>query len=163
VNGEIPNDLIEINDPDIDPNEIMKKIRRRIEQRRAELGYEKKIFPSFGIATYPEEPEDLPTDPNLYHHLRLVNKTYAQVQTESILAPSPVTRLPIIGNFWKLIREQAHHLVLFYVNRSITHQTGINRHLISVLNRLTALLQEQQRMIISLQVELEALRHQHEE
>ncbi len=163
MNSEIPNDLIEINDSEINPSEIMEKIRRRIEQRRAKLGYEKKTFPSFGIADYPEEPEDLPGDPNLYHHLRLANKTYAQVKTESILAPSPMTNLPVIGNLWKLIREQAHHLVLFYVNRSIAHQTGVNRHLISVLNRLTAALQEQQRMIIALQAELDTFRRRYEE
>lgn len=163
MNSEIPNDLIEINDPEINPDEIMEKIRRKIEQHRAELGYEKKTFPSFGIADYPEEPDDIPSDPNLYHHLRLANKVYAQAQTESILAPSPITRLPIIGKMWKLIREQAHHLVLFYVNRSIAHQTRVNRHLISVLNRLTASMQEQQRMIISLQTELDTLRRRYEE
>lgn len=163
MNDEISNNLIEINDPEINPSEIMEKIRRKIEQRRVALGYEKKIFPSFEIADYPEEPEDLPSDPNLYHHLRLANKIYAQVQTESILAPSPMTRLPVIGKMWQLIREQAHHLVLFYVNRSIAHQTRVNRHLISVVNCLTASLQEQQRTIISLQAELDARQHRYEE
>lgn len=162
MNVEVSDDLIEIHDPEIDLAQIMGQIRERIRRRREELGYEKRTFPTFGAAAYPGEPDDVPYDPNLYHHLRLANETYAQVATGAMLAPSPATRIPVLGRLWQLIRGEVHNLVLFYVNRAIAHQTDTNRHLVSVLNRLTALSQEQQRVILALQAEIKALRQQKE-
>ncbi len=147
-------DLIEIHDPEIDPQALMADIRRRIQTRRLEAGYDNRTFPAFGAAMVcPEPPEGQPYSPDLYHHLRQVNSLYSEVETTSILAPSPATRVPILGRFWKLIREQAHGLVLFYVNRNISHQVKINRHLVSVLNQLTEENQELQRRIIALESE----------
>lgn len=154
---EIPDNLFEIHDPEIDPHQIMEQIRERIRRRREELGYEKRTFPTFGAAAYPGEPDDIPYDPDLHHHLRLANEMYAQVEVGAVLAPSPATRIPVLGRLWQLVRSEAHNLVLFYVNRAIAHQTDVNRHLVSVLNRLTALSQEQQRTIMALQAEIEAL------
>ena len=150
-------DIIEIHDPDIDPDAIMNEIRARIRQRRQELGYEKRTFPSFAT-TYPTEPDDLEYDPNLYHHLRLANEQYTEASTEILLAPSPATRVPILGALWRQIRHGAHNLVIFYVNRAITHEVNVNRHLITVLNSLTTQVEEQQRAIQSLQADLAALR-----
>jgi hypothetical protein len=122
------------------------------------LGYEQRNFPTFGTAvSCPEPPDDLPYSPDLYHHLRNVNDLYAEVETESVLAPSPATRIPVLGQIWKLIREQAHGLVLFYVNRSVAHQVNVNRHLVSVLNQLTLQNQEQARQIAALEAQLKAL------
>ncbi|HYN88130.1 MAG TPA: hypothetical protein VER55_06350 [Ardenticatenaceae bacterium] len=157
---EIPNDLIEIRDPEIDPGVIMEQIRERVRRRRDELGYEKRTFPTFGLTACPVEPDDVPFDPNLYHHLRLANTTYDQVEVAPILVPSPATRTPVVGRLWALVRWHFHTLILFYVNRAVRHQTGVNRHLISVLNQLTALTQEQQRTIVALQAEIETLRQQ---
>jgi hypothetical protein len=153
--ADLPDDdLIEIHDPDIDPQAIMTQIRRRIQERRLEVGYDNRSFPAFGSAMVcPEPPENMPYSPDLYHHLRQVNALYSEVETNSILAPSPATRVPILGRFWKLIREQAHGLVLFYVNRSVGHQVKINRHLVSVLNQLTEENQELQRRIMALEAE----------
>ena len=151
--------VIEIQDPAIDPQAILAKIRARIAQRRAELGYENRTFPSFGAATYPGEPQDVAYDADLYHYLRLVNENYADADTDALLAPSPATRVPVLGRLWQLIRGGAHNLVLFYVNRAVAHQTDVNRQLVSVLNRMTVVLEAQQRMITQLQNELDA--HQH--
>lgn len=159
----ISDTLIEIHDPDIDPSDIMAQIRARIKQRREELGYDNRTFPEFEIATYPEEPDDVPVDKNLYHHLRIANETYTTVETTAILVPSTATRFPVLGPMWQLIRRQMHNLVLFYVNRTLTHQTGINRHVLSVLNHLVIQVQDQQRTIIALQAEVEALRQQRSE
>ena len=158
--ADIPDDLIEIHDPEIDPAQIMEQIRQRIRQRREELGYEQRTFPTFEAAAYPGEPDDMPYDLTLYRHLRLANKTYIRSRAEVELTPSPATRLPILGRLWGLIRAQAHHLVLFYITRDVAQQTEVNRHLVGVLNRLTALSQEQQRAIKALQAEVEALRLQ---
>jgi len=155
---QVPNDLIEIDDPEIDPARIVECIRARIRARRAELGYEGHVFPSFGVTAYPGEPDDLPYDRDLYYHLQLANETYTQAETEAVLAPSPATGVPMLGRLWGLVRREMHNLVLFYVNRALAHQTDVNRHLVSVLNQLTALSEEQQRTILSLRDEVEALR-----
>jgi hypothetical protein len=147
-------DLIEIHDPEIDPQAIMAEIRRRIQERRLEAGYNNRSFPAFGSAMVcPEPPDGMPYSPDLYHHLRQVNTLYSEVETTPILAPSPATRVPVLGRFWKLIREQAHGLVLFYVNRSIGHQIKVNRHLVSILNQLTEENQSLQRRITDLEAE----------
>ena len=150
--------LIEIRDPEIDPAEIVARIRTRIKERRDELGYENRTFPAFDLAVYPGEPDDIPYDQNLYHYLRLANASYNQIETDRLLFESPATRLPIIGPIWQRIRGQIHDLVRFYVNRSTSHQVTVDRHLVSVLNRLTFVTQEQQRTIKSLQDEIAELR-----
>lgn len=162
MDAQVPDDLIEIHDPEIDPVQIMEQIRDRIRQRRQESGYEQRTFPTFGATAYPGEPEDVPYDPDLYYHLRRANDVYADAETGSTLAPSPATRVPVLGRLWALVRGEMHNLVLFYVNRSVAHQTRVNRHLVSVLNRLAALSQEQQRTILALQAEIETLRAQKE-
>ncbi|MCI0396042.1 MAG: hypothetical protein L0332_19455 [Chloroflexi bacterium] len=157
----ITDDLIEIHDPEVDPQQLMAEIRRRIQQRRAELGYEQRTFPRFGAAlACPEPPEDIPYPPDLYHHLRQANDLYAQVETGPLLAPSPATRVPVLGRLWRLVRSQAHGLVLFYVNRAVGHQANVNRHLVSVVNQLAVQNEEQQRAIMALQAEVERLRRQ---
>jgi hypothetical protein len=163
MNEELSDDLIEIHDPEINVAAIMDQIRERIRRRRKELGYEKRVFPSFGGTAYPGEPEDLPYDPNLYHHLRLANETFANVETDAQLPATRATRLPILGSLWQRVRAYLHRIILFYVNRSIAHQVNVNRHLISVLNQLTALSQAQQRQIAALEAEIKALRSQQEQ
>jgi hypothetical protein len=157
--ADLPADnIIEIHDPEIDPQQLMTEIRQRIQQRRAEAGYENRTFPAFGTALVcPEPPEGMPYSADLYHHLRQANSLYAEVETTAILAPSPATMLPILGRFWKVIREQAHSLVLFYVNRSVGHQVKINRHLVSILNQLTEENQALQKRIMALEAQQKKL------
>lgn len=159
-NGLPNHNLIEIRDPEIDPIAIMDEIRARVEKRRQELGYDKRHFPAFGTADYPGEPEDIPYDGALYQQLRLANRSYANVETKPVLVSSPATRIPILGRLWGLIRGGAHNLVLFYVNRTVAQQVTINRHMVSVLNRLTAETQTQARQIKALQDELNQLKQQ---
>lgn len=149
--------LIEIRDPNIDADPIMHNIQQRIEKRRHEMGYEPQNFISFGGAGYPGKPDDIPYDPDLYHYLDQVNQTFIQVNTEIDLQPSPATRVPVLGKLWKMIRANAHQLSIFYANRAIQHQTNVNRELISVLNRLTVITQEQQREILKLQAQIDGL------
>ena len=150
--------LVEIDDPAIDPAAVMTEIRRRIAQRRRELGYENRSFPSYGAAIYQGEPNDIAFDKDLHYFLRLANATFAEAETEPVLADSPATRVPVLGRLWGMVRGGAHNLVIFYVNRAITHQTSVNSYLVSAVNRLTAVVEEQQRTINRLQSELEAER-----
>ena len=156
----IPEDLIEIRDPDIDAQKIMAEIRDKIDRRRKELGYERMSFPSFGGVVFPGRPNDIPYDPDLYHHLELVNKLYTNVETQPALEPAPTLRIPVVGQLWQLIRQEAHNLVLFYVNRSNNHEIAVHRHVISVLNLLAAENQKQHRAILALSGEVENLRSQ---
>jgi hypothetical protein len=157
TSGDLPsNDLIEIHDPEIDPEAIMATIRSRIQERRQEGGYIRLQFSTFGGSMLPDRPDDISYDPELFDHLELVNEQYTMVPTEPDLQPSPAKRVPILGPIWAMIREQAHGLVLFYTNRTASHQTGINQEIISILNGLMALNIDQQRRIEKLENELKA-------
>ncbi|MGD1994104.1 MAG: hypothetical protein PVI59_13005 [Anaerolineae bacterium] len=147
---ELPDDWLEIEDPEIDPAQIVEQIRSRIQRRREALGYPRDDFPTFGAAAYPGEPGG-DFDADLYYHLRQVNEAYPQVGVESDLAPSPVAQMPLVGRLWARVRRQAHNLVLFYLNKLAGQQAAVNRHLVSVLNRLVVRMEAQE-------AELECLR-----
>jgi hypothetical protein len=155
---EIPDDLIEIHDPEINQTQIMEQIRERIRRRREELGYPRQVFPTFGAAAYPGEPEGESFDADLYYHLRKANDLYYQIGVDASLAPSPATQLPILGRLWKQIRREAHNLVLFYVGKLAQRQVAVNRHLVSTLNRMAVQMQGQQKELQSLHEEIERLR-----
>jgi hypothetical protein len=162
--GELPpDDLIEIHDPDIDPAEIMAEIRARIQKRREELGYVPQQFSTFGGTHFPGRPNDVPYDPDFYDHLELANELYPKAETGVDLQPSSALRIPLLGSLWSMIREQAHQLVLYYVNRHISHQTAVNREIISVLNKSESIILKQQRAIIRLQNDVYMLRQQLDE
>ena len=157
-------DLLEIHDPEVDPQALMAEIQRRIQSRRAELGYEERIFPSFGDAVpYPDPPDDQPYSADLYHHLRQANLLYDEVATEPVLAYSAASRVPVLGGLWKLIRAQAHSLVLYYVNRSLSHQVILDRHQVSVLNRLVVENEELKRTVAALKEQVETQQRQDKE
>lgn len=156
---DISNDLIVINDPELNPAQIMDQIRTRIRLRREELGYPRQEFPTF-MADYPGEPEGEAYDVDLYHHLRLANRSYYQLGIEMVLVPSSRSRIPLIGKLWDWLRYEAHSLVLFYVNKLAQRQVTVNRYLVSTLNRIVVHLQEQQRQIRSLENEVKVLRGQ---
>ena len=151
-------ELIEIRDPEIDTALVMEQVQEHVQRRRAELGEVNQDFPVFGAAAMPARPDDVPIDANLYHYLELANKSYNQFETGADVRLSPATRLPLLGRIWSLIRRQAHELVLFYVNRNIEHQVAVNQQMVSVLNLLTASLQEQQRLAHDLKAEIAELR-----
>ena len=90
MNDSVPDDLLEINDPEIDAAALMAQIRERMRQRRIALGLDDRSFPSYDVTSCPPEPEDIAFDANLYHHLRLANELYAQGETEPALPPSPI-------------------------------------------------------------------------
>jgi hypothetical protein len=160
MSDEVPGDLLVIDDPEVDVDALMAEIRARIQRRRAELGVDSRSFPAYDVTACPEPPDDLAYDANLYHHLRLANELYASMDTEPALTPSPLTRVPVLGPLWQRLRPAIHQLILVYVNRGLAQQMTVNRHLVSALNQLTQLTQAQQRAILALQSEVEALRGQ---
>ena len=160
MNAEIPNDLVEIHDPEVDPAALMAQIRERIQRRREMMGGDQHVYSLFDATACPDEPEDVPSDPQLYHHLRRANELYPLFDAELVLAPSPLTRVPLLGVLWKRLRPSLHTLILLYVNRLGAQQANVNRHLVSAVNQLTVLCQQQQRAILALEAEVQALRQQ---
>ena len=59
---------------------------------------------------------------DLARHRQQISLAAHTLPTAPDLAPSNATRLPLIGRLWAGVREQAHQLVLYYVNRSAGHQ-----------------------------------------
>jgi hypothetical protein len=157
MNGDIPDDLIAIDDPEVDPERIMDEIRARIHRRRQEFEAVDVHYPTFGAAAYPGEPEEGPFDADLYYHLRRANEAYLQVGVEPVLADSPATRLPLVGPLWARVRREAHNLVLFYLGELARQQGGVNRHLVSVLNRMAVQLREQEAELRALRKDVSTL------
>lgn len=58
------------------------------------------------------------------------------------LSEEPPKPIPLLNRFWKMIRRQAHELVIFYVNRLATQQSKINARCAKVLLRLAGRLYE---------------------
>lgn len=153
--------FLEIHDSEMSGEGLEAVVEERVRARRARLGVVERVFPVFGTAVpCPEQPANLDHPPALYHHLRQANGLYGRPETGPVLVASPATRVPVLGRLWGMIREQAHGLVLFYVNRALAHQTAINRHTISALNQLTLISQEQQRTIARLEEEIGRLREE---
>lgn len=136
---DMPSDrFVRLKDSELTSAELTRLIRERLASRGA-AGEADIDLPKYGATGVPPDPPgDRPYNFSLYHHLHLLNGRYAALDTEPNLAPSPATRVPLLGSLWKLIRRQMHTLVLFYVNRLGEHQTDINQYLVQVVNGLTA-------------------------
>lgn len=154
----VPDDLLEIRGEDIDQQEVMTRVADRVTERRSDIGFSQVRFPSYAGVPYPGTPDQVNYDPDLYHHLRLANKNYLEVETDPVLETSPATRIPVIGYLWRLVRLHAHNLVLFYVNRAVRHEVNVNRYIISVLNSLAIANQDQREVITALKAEVDDLR-----
>ncbi len=145
---------LRISDTEMTSAELEAEVRRRVQKRREALGQVQPKFPAFG--TLSPAPEVRLNNPALAHHLRQLNQL-DPVPTAPVLASSPATQVPLLGNLWQLVRKQFHELILFYVNRSTGYETKVDNHIISTLNELTRVVQAQQDEIERLQEEIRAL------
>lgn len=143
---------IAITDSEWTAERLTAEIDARAAQTTAERGAISLLLPSFGYLSEYPVPEGRPLNPALYHHLKLANEL-PPPDTEPLLVESPATRVPVLGRLWQTVRAQFHGLILFYVNRAVSHETQLNNHLISTLNELT-------RTAAAQQAEIDALRDQ---
>lgn len=156
---QLADNFLELHDEQVSAADLQAQVQARLAARRAAPGYAPQQFASYITNdTCPSPPDDLPYAFGLYHHLQRANDIYSQAETAPVLAPSPATRLPLLGRLWQLIRGETHNLILFYVNRSLAHQISVNRHLVQTLNELTRQNEAQQRAILALQAQVAALR-----
>ncbi|MDX1416461.1 MAG: hypothetical protein R3293_19835, partial [Candidatus Promineifilaceae bacterium] len=84
-------------DSDIDPEQILDAIRKRIVEAKAANSYDDHQFPAFGGITYPDKPDDIMYDLDLYRHLDWVNQEWSHTGTSYELGESAISRLPLIG------------------------------------------------------------------
>ncbi|MCB8959398.1 MAG: hypothetical protein H6651_03735 [Ardenticatenales bacterium] len=91
---------------------------------------------------------------DLERHRQQISLAAHTLPTAPDLAPSNATRLPLIGRLWASIREQAHQLVLYYVNRSAGHQQAVNHEITEALGLLQARLDAQEQRLAELEQQL---------
>ena len=155
-NGEQP--WIEIHDSQISSAELVREVAARVERRRADRGTVDVDFPPFGATTPAADGgADRGDLFRLHYYLRQLEQL-PPPETQPELAASPATRAPLLGRLWRLIRREAHNLVLFYVNRIVAHNTKVNRHVASALNEAASLIKEQEAEIERLRKELAQLK-----
>jgi hypothetical protein len=145
---------LKISDTEMTSPELVAEVEQRVRQRRQTLGQIDPQFPAFGIL--PPVPEITLNNPALEQNLRRLNQMDPPPMTP-VLAVSPATRIPLLGNLWQLVRRQFHELILFYVNRAVSHETKVDTHIISTLTELTRVIQAQQEEIERLRDEVRTL------
>ena len=149
---------IELHDSQISSAELVCEVAARAQRRRVDQGTVKIDLPAFGASTRaPDEGATREDVIRLHYYLRQLEQLPAP-ETQPELAASSATRVPLLGRLWQLIRREAHNLVLFYVNRTVAHNTVTNRHVFSALNEAAALIEEQQAEIERLREELAQLK-----
>ncbi len=148
------NSWLRINDTEMTSAELVAEVERRVKHRQQMLGRIQPQFPTFGILS--PVPKINLNNPTLEHNLRLLNHMDPP-PTTPVLAASPATQIPLLGDLWQLVRKQFHELVLFYVNRAASHQLKVDNQTISTLNELTRVVQAQQVEIELLQDEIQTL------
>lgn len=148
-------DTIEIRDPEIDIEEIMARIRQRIQERRSEaqaqgLDYDRLVddqavnFRTSGRF-----------DSDLYYDLHQV-RTSADTIWVSL---SVVDRqVPVVGSLLTRLRRELHSLVIYYVNMLAGRQVVFNRSVAGVLPALADALDESQERVAALEKEVADLR-----
>ncbi len=151
---------VAIEDTEIDPEQIMSVIRERLAYVRGDKANDGQSFPAYGASTYPDKPDDIPYDVQLYHHLDLVNREQSQNGTNFDFKESAFSRIPIIGKLWRRLQIKLHGPALHYANRVAERQAVINGEMVAVLNMLLSANQGQQREINALKVELKRFREQ---
>ena len=153
---------IEIRDPEISSADLVREAAKRAQQRRDEQGAVEIDFPAFGAAAPPRDMTTARDDlTRLHYFLRQLDQV-PPPETQPELAASPATRVPVLGRLWRLIRREAHNLILFYVNRSVAHNAAADRQVANALNEMAALIQAQQSEIERLGEELAQLKDEAE-
>jgi hypothetical protein len=117
-------DLIEIHDPGIDVEAILRRIREDV----ARLKDESAEWPSYGVSSLRDVGEA-----DLNAQMQRAITLYAQLDVPMIIA-----RRGRLSDFapWAALRRAAHELVVFYVNALARKQTLFNAQVVHLLNRL---------------------------
>lgn len=126
--------LFQFKDDVIDPAALEKKLRQQV------IGIPPKAewWPRYGVSAEDEDLSAEGADQLIKHHLQYARRLLNNEPDFAVgtAASSPVTRLPVIGPLWRLMRQQAHALVMYYLDRQRAHQAEINHHLLEAIAAL---------------------------
>lgn len=149
-------DVIEIRDPDIDAESIMRRIRESIRKRRAAAEAQGLDYEAFVEGLY-SAGVSARFDHSLYYDLRRLGASYDKVGVGLSLTQS---RIPVIGGLVQRVRAALHHLVIYYVNMLAGQQVRFNETVVRVLTGLVKELETGPKPteVEALQAEVVALR-----
>ncbi len=125
MNDNDMDNVIEIRDPDIDAEAIMRQIRDNIRQRRAQAeaqGLDYDALLEGGYATRFES--------NVYLDLRHASSTCSKMGVGLSLTGSP---LPVFGALVQRLRAALHQVAIYYVNMLAAQQNRFNEHVVRSL------------------------------
>jgi len=136
---------------EIDVEDIMRQIRAHIAKRQGQMA-----------GSMPPPPHNGRLSDEVYNELHQANASFDKTYVSVYLTPAHV---PLAGGLWQRLRQAAHNLVIFYVNRLAAAQIGFNHHIVRVLNELVRILDEDDTSarLARLEAEVAALRAQLDE
>lgn len=146
--GELAH-VIEIPAPEVNEEDIIARIQKRIPQRRTEaeaqgLDYEHLVGgKAMGFG------------PGLYYDLYLACKRADTIEVPLSLVKS---KEPVLGRLFTRLRLELHGLVLYYVNTLAGRQVVFNLAATSVLSQLMGELEEREDHVARLEAEAASLR-----
>lgn len=135
-------------------NPVWNDIQVRIQAAKARNELDTAVSPP---VVFPGKPSDIVYDIELYKQLEQAAEKIPGFERDLLLQETRWSSLPLIGSLFQKVRQSFHSIALFYANRALQHQQAVNRHLWEAMGRLTAVTQQQQRTIESLQVQLTML------
>ena len=130
------------------------QIQARIQAANARNELDTAVSPPI---VFPGKPVDIVYDVELYKQLEQAAEKIPNFERDLLLHQASWSSLPLIGSLLQKVRQSLHSIALFYANRALQHQQTVNQHLWEAIGRLTAVTQQQQRTIESLQAQLTAL------
>ncbi len=128
-------DIVQIDDPEIDVETIMARIREGLVAHALDQAVE---FPTFAIAQV-KQGESTRFSEELYYQLEQANLNYDQIWVELSLVED---QLPLVGQFVNRFKRELHRLVVYYVNRLGERQVTMNDALVRTLNALVRHLED---------------------
>ena len=126
------NDSIEIRDPAIDSEAVMRRIRENIRLRRAEAEAQGVNYEAFVEGLYAAK-TTARFGHMLYYDLRRMSVSYDKIGVGLSLTE---TRMPLVGLLVQRIRGALHQLVIYYVNMLAGQQARFNEYSVRALSTL---------------------------
>jgi hypothetical protein len=130
--------IIEIRDPEIDAESIMRQIRQNIRKRRAKAEEQGLDYEAFVEGLYASQ-VTARFDHSLYYDLRRMSVGYDKIGVGLSLTES---RVPLIAPLIQRVRKALHHLVIYYTNKLAGQQARFNEYVVRALSALVKELEE---------------------
>jgi len=130
--------IVEIRDPEIDAESIMRRIRENIRKRRAQAEEQGLDYEAFVEGLYASQ-ATARFDHSLYYDLRRMSVGYDKIGVGLSLTES---QLPLIAPLVQRVRRALHHLVIYYTNKLAGQQARFNEYVVRAVSGLVKELEE---------------------